>query len=188
MSFQAYIDTIKTKTGKTPADFKALAEKKGFLNPGTKAGEIVTWLKQDFDLGHGHAMAIYATLKESDKNSQGDEDALGKHFLGEKEKWRSVFTALLKKVETQGKDVTLQPVASYISLLRGGKKFAMVQVTKDRLTIGIKLKNQLPTARFEAAGNWNTMMTHRTSVISSAELDKELYGWLLKAYDQTGIK
>ncbi len=28
MSFQAYIDNIKAKTGKTPDDFKKLAEKK----------------------------------------------------------------------------------------------------------------------------------------------------------------
>ena len=68
MSFQAYIDNIKTKTGKTPADFKKLATQKGFLEkgdlkPGVKAGEIVKWLKKDFDLGHGHAMAIYATFK-----------------------------------------------------------------------------------------------------------------------------
>lgn len=63
MSFQAYIDNIKAKTGKTPADFKKLAEKKGLLKPSVKAGEIVKWLKEDFDLGHGHAMAIYATFK-----------------------------------------------------------------------------------------------------------------------------
>lgn len=68
MSFQAYIDNIKTKTGKTPADFKQLAEKKGFfldgkLNPETKATEITNWLKEEFELGHGHAMAIYATFK-----------------------------------------------------------------------------------------------------------------------------
>ncbi len=43
--------------------FKALAEKKGLLAPGVKAGEIVAWLKKDFELGHGHAMAIYATFK-----------------------------------------------------------------------------------------------------------------------------
>ena len=36
---------------------------KGLLRPGVKAGEIVAWLKKDFDLGHGHAMAIYAVLK-----------------------------------------------------------------------------------------------------------------------------
>ena len=63
MSFQAYIDNIKIKTGKTPEEFKRLAEQKGLLKPGVKAGEIVAWLKEDFGLGHGHAMAIYATFK-----------------------------------------------------------------------------------------------------------------------------
>jgi len=68
VSFQAYIDNIRTKTGRGPDDFKRLAEKKGFLENGaltkeTKAGDIVAWLKQDFGLGHGHAMAIYALFK-----------------------------------------------------------------------------------------------------------------------------
>jgi hypothetical protein len=68
MSFQAYLDSIKKKTGKSPEDFKKLAEKKGFLQKGklkpeVKAGEIVAWLKEDFELGHGHAMAIYALFK-----------------------------------------------------------------------------------------------------------------------------
>jgi len=68
MSFQAYIDNIKAKTGKTPADFKKLAEKKGFLQNGqlvktVKATEITNWLKEEFELGHGHAMAIYMTFK-----------------------------------------------------------------------------------------------------------------------------
>ncbi|MBC7826180.1 MAG: DUF4287 domain-containing protein [Chitinophagaceae bacterium] len=72
MSFQAYLDNIKTKTGKGPEDFKKLAEKKGFvkkgqLAEGTKAGEIVQWLKKDFELGHGHAMAIFALLKGAKK-------------------------------------------------------------------------------------------------------------------------
>ncbi len=68
MSFQAYIDNIQKNTGKSPDDFKKLAEKKGFLQKGklkegVKAGEIVSWLKEDFSLGHGHAMAIYALFK-----------------------------------------------------------------------------------------------------------------------------
>ena len=63
MSFQAYIDNIKAKTGKTPEDFKKLAEKKGLLKSGVKAMEVVNWLKKDFNLGHGHAMAIYAVFK-----------------------------------------------------------------------------------------------------------------------------
>ena len=68
MSFQAYLDNIEAKTGKTPADFKKLATDKGFmndgkLNPNTKATEITNWLKEEFDLGHGHAMAIFASFK-----------------------------------------------------------------------------------------------------------------------------
>ena len=72
MSFQAYLDNIQTKTGKSPADFKSMAAEKGFadsggLTAGTKAGMIIDWLKQEFDLGHGHAMAIVALLKGAKK-------------------------------------------------------------------------------------------------------------------------
>lgn len=68
MSFQAYLTNIQAKTGKSPADFRALAEKKGFthegrLASGVTAGAVVKWLKDDFQLGHGHAMAIFALLK-----------------------------------------------------------------------------------------------------------------------------
>ena len=68
MSFHAYLDNIKSKTGKSPDDFKRMAEQKGFLQngqikSGIKAGDIVKWLKEDFGLGHGHAMAIYALFK-----------------------------------------------------------------------------------------------------------------------------
>lgn len=65
MSFQAYIDNIFTKTGKTPEEFRELAEKEGLFEPGVKVGQIVAWLKKEFDLGHGHAMAIVQTFKNS---------------------------------------------------------------------------------------------------------------------------
>lgn len=63
MTFQAYLDNIRTKTGKTPEDFKVHAAEKGLLKPGVKASEIVAWLKKDYELGHGHATAIYAVFK-----------------------------------------------------------------------------------------------------------------------------
>lgn len=66
MSFQAYLDNIETKTGKTPEDFIALAKEKGY-GAETKAGEIATWLKEDFGLGHGHAMAMVHVIKNGSK-------------------------------------------------------------------------------------------------------------------------
>lgn len=75
MSFQAYLDNIKAKTGKSANDFRKLAAKNGFTHKGklktdVKAGDIVKWLKEEFKLGHGHAMAIYALLKGMKK--EGD--------------------------------------------------------------------------------------------------------------------
>ena len=63
MSFQAYLDNIKAKTGKTPDDFKKLMQKEKLLTPGLKASTLVKWLKDKFDLGHGHSMAIWAVFK-----------------------------------------------------------------------------------------------------------------------------
>jgi hypothetical protein len=68
MSFQGYLRTIKEQTDKGPEDFKAIAEEKGFTQNGAlkvKAGEITKWLKEEFKLGHGHSMAIYALLNGS---------------------------------------------------------------------------------------------------------------------------
>lgn len=69
MSFQAYLDNIEQKTGKTPLEFIELAKAKGYDDPSVKAGEIVAWLKEDFGLGHGHAMALVHVIKHGPKIS-----------------------------------------------------------------------------------------------------------------------
>ena len=68
MSFQAYLDNIAAKTGKSADDLKTLAIGRGLadakgLAPGVKATAIIDWLKRDFVLGHGHAMSIVAYIK-----------------------------------------------------------------------------------------------------------------------------
>lgn len=68
MSFQAYLDNIQTKTGKSPAQFRQWGVDRRFatgqgLAEGVKVGAIVAALKDEFGLGHGHAMAIVALLK-----------------------------------------------------------------------------------------------------------------------------
>lgn len=78
MSFQAYLDNIEAKTGKTPQELLDLARAKGF-NAETKAGEIVDWLKQDFDLGRGHAMALVAVIKNGSTISDKHVNSGGAH-------------------------------------------------------------------------------------------------------------
>ncbi len=78
MSFQAYLDNIEQKTGKTRNEFIDLAKTKGFTSD-TKAGEIVAWLKSDFDLGHGHAMALVHVIKNGPKISAKHVGSTGPH-------------------------------------------------------------------------------------------------------------
>lgn len=187
MSLKAYLDNIEAKTGKTPQDFKALAEKKGLLREGVKTGEIVKWLGQDYGLGRGHAMAIVLTLKQATQPKQTREEQVSKHFRGDRAKWCKPYEKLLTQARKLGPDVSEGPTDSYISLLRKGKKFAIIQVTHDHLDIGLKHKGAETTDRFKAAGAWNSMVTHRVRINDPKEIDAELLGWLKQAFEAASL-
>lgn len=78
MSFQAYLDNIEIKTGKTPSEFIELANAKGFGKE-TKASEMLNWLKQDYELGRGHAMALVHVIKNGEKISDKHVKSGGTH-------------------------------------------------------------------------------------------------------------
>jgi hypothetical protein len=181
-SFQTYLDNIKEKTSKTPQDFIALAEQKGFLKPGTKAGEIVAWLKDDFDLGRGHAMAIVTILKGVNAPRLPADERIDKFFSGKKASWRKPYDELLEKLKGFGDDVNIASTDTYISLLKGKKKFGVIYITADRMDVGIKRKGEPFQGRFEEAGAWNSMVTHRVRVTDAAQIDMELIDWLQEAY------
>jgi predicted transport protein len=183
MTLKAYLDHIQAQTGKTPEDFRVLAERKGLLREGVKTGEIVAWLKKDFNLGHGHAMAVVLMIKSATEPRVPAEEQVARHFKGEKVRWRGLYDQLLADVRGFGPEVSVAPTASYISLLRKGKKFAIVQVTADRMDLGIKLKGAKPTRRFEPAGKWNAMVTHRVRIQDPKQVDQEILSWLKQAYD-----
>ena len=178
-AFQSYLDNIKAKTGLTPADFKRLAKEKGL----TKASEVVAWLKADYGLGYGHAGAIWQLIGHADDLKASEGDRLGKLFAGDRARWRKGYDALEAKIRKFGADVEIAPNMTYINLIRGTKKFGIVQVAVERLDVGIKLKGVAPTDRFEAAGTWNAMVTHRVRISDSKQIDREVVGWLRRAYE-----
>ncbi len=79
MSFQAYLDAIETKTGKTPAELVAIAREKGLDAPGTKAASVLAWLKDDHGLGRGHGMAIVHVIKNGAQISDKHVGTTGTH-------------------------------------------------------------------------------------------------------------
>jgi len=79
MSFQAYLDNIEEKTGKTPREFIAEAKEKGLDGPDTKAAAIVEWLKEDYGLGRGHAMALVHVIKKGPEIGDKHVGSKGSH-------------------------------------------------------------------------------------------------------------
>ena len=78
MSFQAYLDNIETKTGLTPRQFIEQARERGF-GPGTKAGPILEWLKDEHDLGRGHGMALVHVITKGDRIDSTHVGSRGAH-------------------------------------------------------------------------------------------------------------
>jgi hypothetical protein len=78
MSFQAYLDAVEAKTGKTPEALLAEAAQRGF-GPHTKAAVVVDWLKEEYDVGRGHAMAFYSVLKNGATISDKHVGTTGSH-------------------------------------------------------------------------------------------------------------
>ena len=183
MSFQAYLDSITAKTGKRIEELTALAAARGLTGPQVKAGDVFAWAKADFDLGRGHAMALFSLFKAGDTPPPSDDARVDKAFRGGKAAWRPVFDAVLAQARTWGDDVGTSPTDTYVSLVRGGKKFAILQPAAAHLDIGLKRKGVAATLRFAEAGAWNAMVTHRVRVSQAAEVDGEILDWIRAAYD-----
>ena len=180
MTLQAYLDNLKAKTGKTPADFQTLAEKKGL----SKRGELMAWLKADYGLGHGHANLIAGMIVHAEDHDPTPAESTAAIFGGTKAHWRDAYDDLMAQVGEFGAGVRASPTRSYISLLRRGKKFGIVQPTSERLDIGIKLKGVEPKGRLGEAGAWNSMVTHRVRISDPRQVDAQVLDWLRQAFER----
>jgi hypothetical protein len=178
MSFQAYLDTIQAKTGKRPEDIVALVQSKGLSKP----ADVIAWLKTEFGLGHGHSMAIVSLLRRDSQPARSADDRVAAHFSSAKARWRGVYDRLLDRARDFGPDVAVSPGATYLSLVKAGRKFAIVQVLGERVDLGVKLKGVPAGGRLEDAGAWNTMVTHRVRIGDEAGPDEEVLEWLNQAY------
>ncbi len=79
MSFQAYLDAIEAKTGKTPRAILDEAVAKGFDDASVKAGVILQWLADEYQLGRGHGMAMVHVIKKGTTIDEKHVGSTGTH-------------------------------------------------------------------------------------------------------------
>jgi hypothetical protein len=176
----AMIAGLREKTGKSLEEWLKILRSSKL----SRHKEFMTLLKSEHGLTHGFANLIALQALQTDSHTADDTNALvDAQYAGAKAELRTIYDALLAAVRKFGSDVEVSPKKAYVSLRRG-KQFAIVQPsTATRVDIGVNLKDTPPTSRLEPSGSFNAMVSHRVRVSTPRELDKELLGWLKKAYD-----
>lgn len=180
-ALQNQIKNIEQSTGKTYAQWLALARKQG-----GKHGEIVKFLKEKHGLTHGNAnrIALDALAAPAPTSASADVDPADAWFEGKKSALRPIYDAVAQAARGFGDDVEFSPKKTYMSLRRKKQFGSIGPATAARVDIGITLKGVKPTARLNADSTG--MYTHRVAVTDIKEIDKELLGWLKRAYDEAG--
>jgi hypothetical protein len=171
------IANLKEKIGRTQEECQELLRAKGL----TKHGEMMKFLKGELGVSHGYANQI--ALAAIGRTMPGSDDLVEVQYSGAKAGLRPIYERLIELVRGFGSDVEIAPKLAYVSLRRS-KQFAILQPsTATRLDVGIQLKGVAPTARLEASGSFNAMVSHRVRLTSAKEIDSELKRWLKQAYD-----
>lgn len=135
-------------------------------------------------MGHGYANAVALEARKSDTII--DEDPVDLLYADDKATLRPIYDLIATTVNAFGHDVEFAPKKGYMSLRRA-KQFALVQAsTATRIDIGINLKGVAPVGKLEASGTWNGMVSHRVRLITLADFNKDVKGWLKLAYAQAG--
>lgn len=171
--------SLEEKTGKSLDAWISLARTAGL----SKHGELRDHLKNKHSLTHGYANLVVHKTLASDAGSSEPDALVEAQYAGAKAPLRPLYEQLVKTVQSFGSDVEIAPKKGYVSLRRS-KQFALIQPsTATRMDVGLVLKGVAPTPRLEAAGSFNAMVTHRVRLEPTAAVDKELTGWLKRAYE-----
>ena len=176
-ALQTMIDNMPEKTGKKLPEWLAILAKKKF----EKHSLAVNFLKNEHQVTHGFANTIVAIFNE--KNAP-TEDLVANQYAG-KELLKPIYEALISIIEKFGDDVVITPKKTSVSIIRK-KQFALIKpATKTRIDLGLKLKNTAVQGRLENSGPFGTMCTHRIQLENTADIDQDVIGWLLTAYEQS---
>lgn len=170
---------LEAQTSKSKVQWIKLATAKGLA----KHGELVAWLKGEYGIGHGYANLIALSAREAAAGGVEASDLVAAQYSGAKEVLKPAYDQLIKAVRSFGEDVEVSPKKGYVSLRRS-KQFGLIQPSSaERLDVGLILKGVAPTARLEASGSFNAMVSHRVRLPRGAVIDAELKRWLKQAYD-----
>ena len=182
---KSQVRNIETKYGRPISSWADLIRASGK----TKHNDVVALLKSKYGMTHGSAHRVALIVRESMgggselANVDPGADPADRLYAGKKSAVRPIHNRLIAGIQSLGDDIEIAPKKGYLSLRRK-KQFAMIQPAATRVDVAIILKGEPTTPRLESAATFNALFTHRVRVGSVEEVDRQLVGWLRRAYDQ----
>ena len=177
---ETQLKNIESSSGIKLDQWATIIKNSGF----SKHGELVNFIKKEYQLGHGNANTLVHYVNKSHSGFGNEDELITQQYEG-KDEWKKMYDQIIAEIKNFGNDVEVSPKKAYVSVRRK-KQFAILQPsTKTRFDIGLNLKN-LPAAAtgLDPAGSWNTMCTHRIKIEKQADLNSAVIQWLREAYDQ----
>ncbi|MEZ5993133.1 MAG: DUF5655 domain-containing protein [Planctomycetota bacterium] len=168
---------IEKDSGKKLKDFAAAIKKQKL----EKHGQMVSFLKSEFGLGHGNANLVAHLVREQAAGGPADDgDLLEAQYTGAKSALRPIYDKLAGIAETLGKDVEKVVQKTGVSFRRA-KQFALVQAPSAKR---VQLSLNLPkTPRNKRVVETKGMCTHKVDIGDISEVDKDVAGWISSAYE-----
>jgi len=178
---ETQISNIEAKTGQTRDQLS-----KTILNLGIgKHGEMVSWVKENWGLGHGDAnMIVHVARRSAEDVTAASDDPLDAIYEGPKAHQRPIHERFMQAINKFG-EFELAPKKGYVALRRK-KQFAMLgPKTKDRFELGINLKEDAehPLMKPVKPGG---MCQYIVSIHSIDEVDDGIVAIVRRAYDAAG--
>jgi hypothetical protein len=189
---ESVLRRLEEKTGRSLAEWVELAQAQGPKDERARAA----WLKAEFKLGT-HT-AAWLAARSVGKGRRYDADALvDAMFSGPRLALRPLYEAVLAACLRLGRDVTVTPCKSAVSVRRRRVFVELVPSTRTRLDVGLALGELAATDRLvlKPSARRDPRITHRVSLHhepgaapSAAESivasDPQLLRWLQLAYER----
>jgi len=179
---EASLKNLKERTSRTLDEWIRIVKKSG---PATEK-ECIAWLKKEHGITTNYALWIAKRADGSGGAAGYDPDALVEAmFAGKKAGLRPIYDRMLALAFDLGKDVRVSPCKTIVPFYRK-HVFAQVKpTTATRVDVGFAFQDMTPAGKLISTGGFEKgdRITHRISVTSLEEIDREVKKWLKHAYE-----
>ena len=176
---ETMLQTLKEKTGHSLDEWKTIITAQQI----SKSGEIVKFLKETHNLGHGYAATIAMKVLGTDAASSNDADELIVSQYKGKEHLKEFYDKLISEINQFDGEFEIMPKKAYVALRRKKQFVILNPASKTRFEIGFNLKGIDAKGKL-IAEKPDAICSHKISITDIAEIDQEVLAWVKMAFEK----